>query len=453
MLTKEKRRIQMGIIQICGLGGGGLDQLSVGLYRKISQYDGTVYVRTEDHPVIEELKNEGVVFQSFDHFYTAHDNFQDVYQAIKVELMTLAENADVLYAVPGHPMLAEKSVQLLLTETNAHVEIIGGQSYLDDLFRAIKLDPIDGFSFLDATDIKREDINYHQHLVFCQVYDQMIASDLKLTLMEDLPDTYPVTVVEAAGSASERLETVPLYDLDRAVNLSNLTSVYVEKPDATILSHRFEYIRDVIYRLRAPGGCPWDQKQTHETLRHHLIEEAYELIDAINEEDDEGIIEELGDVLLQVLLHSQIGEDSGYFSIDDVMRVLAEKMIRRHPHVFGDVTVTSEADVVENWQAIKAKEKAHRTSIFDSVPKSASPIVKAEAIIKAIDHLHPKIGKAEKVLAEFYQSEVDKKEQKLGELLFAIVKEARYHKVKSDVALETYNQMIIKQYQETKRER
>ncbi len=438
----------MGMIQICGLGGGDLDQLSVGLYRTLTSFTGTVYARTIDHPVIETLTKEGVTFQSFDDAYTAYDNFQDVYQTIAEQLIHLAKETDILYALPGHPMLAEKTVQLLLTDETVEVKIIGGQSYLDDLFRAVQLDPIDGFSFLDATDLSRRDINYHHHLVFCQVYDQMIASELKLTLMEDLPDDYPVTVVEAAGAASERIETVPLYDLDRAVALSNLTSVYVKKPEETLLSHRFDYIREVIYRLRAPGGCPWDQKQTHESLRHHLIEEAYELIDAINEADDEGIIEELGDVLLQVLLHSQIGEDSGYFSVDDVIRTLSEKMIRRHPHVFGDVTVTSEADVIANWQAIKAKEKLGRESVFDRVPKAASPLVKAEAISKIIIDLGEPATPVDEALIAFRDSSAEAKEHKLGALLFALITEARYDKVKSDVALESYNQALMKQYKD-----
>ena len=436
----------MGMIQICGLGGGDLDQLSVGLYRTLTNYTGTIYARTIDHPVIETLTTEGVTFQSFDEIYTAHDRFEDVYQAIAEQLIHLSKETDILYAVPGHPMLAEKTVQLLLDEDTVEVGIIGGQSYLDDLFRAVKLDPIDGFSFLDATDLRQRDINYHQHLVFCQVYDQMIASELKLTLMEDLPDDYPVTVVEAAGAQTERIETVPLYDLDRAVQLSNLTSVYVKKPEESLLSHRFDYIRQIIYRLRAPGGCPWDQKQTHESLRHHLIEEAYELIDAINAADDDGIIEELGDVLLQVLLHSQIGEDSGYFSVDDVIRTLSEKMIRRHPHVFGDVTISSEADVIANWQAIKAEEKANRQSVFDRIPKSASPLVKAEAMSKVITDLDEPAISVDEALTAFRESDTDQKEHKLGTLIFALITEARYDNIKSDVALESYNQAIMKQY-------
>lgn len=124
-------------------------------------------------------------------------------------------------------------------------------------------------------------------------------------------------------------------------------------------------------------------------------------------------------------------------------------MIRRHPHVFGDVTVSSEADVIENWQAIKAKEKANRQSVFDGVPKSASPLVKAEAISKILADLDGQVPSVDEALKAFRHSDVKDKEQRLGMLLFALVTEARYDKVKSDVALESYNQSIMKQYKDS----
>src|SRR5699024_9385964 len=137
-------------------------------------------------------------------------------------------------------------------------------------------------------------------------------------------------------------------------------------------------LREVIATLRAPGGCPWDRKQTHETLREYAIEEVYELIDAIDEQDDEGIIEELGDVLLQVMLHSQVGEDGGYFMIDDVIKAVTDKMIHRHPHVFGDMEVDSVDQVYKNWDALKQEEKgAQRESVLDGVPKSLPALAKA----------------------------------------------------------------------------
>ena len=173
------------------------------------------------------------------------------------------------------------------------------------------------------------------------------------------------------------------FELDRQMELSNLTSVYVPpvKEDALQYSE-FSKLRQVIAELRGPDGCPWDKKQTHESLKKYLIEEAYELIDSIDEEDDEGMIGELGDVLLQVMLHAQIGEDEGMFTIDDVIEGITAKMVRRHPHVFGDVEVTGEEDVLVNWQKIKEEEKGSEKnvpqSILDGIEKSLPNLLRAE---------------------------------------------------------------------------
>src|SRR5699024_10465720 len=190
----------------------------------------------------------------------------------------------------------------------------------------------EGFQLLDATSFTREQIRYEEHLIFAQVYDHFIASEVKLVLLEDLPEDYPITVVEAAGSQLEKITRIPLVDLDREVEVSNLTTLYIPPVDPQLLDHTFSYLREVIRILRSDEGCAWDKKQTHESLRKYAIEEVYELIAAIHAEDDEAIIEELGDVLLQVMLHSQIGEDAGYFTIEDVMKGLSKKMVHRHPH-------------------------------------------------------------------------------------------------------------------------
>src|SRR5699024_3416424 len=308
-------------IAIVGLGAGSIDQLPLGVYRKLLASNNTIYVRTADHPVVQSLMNEGVSFNSFDSLYKNATEFEAVYEGIVDTLVAEAEKGEtIIYAVPGHPMLAEKTIQLLLKQTAVNVVIEGGQSYLDDLFSSLRIDPIDGFQFLDATGFAREDVNYNQHIIFCQVYDSLIASDLKITLMEDLPYDYEIVMVEAVGTADEVITRLPLEALDREIAVSNLTSVYVPPvQEDHLLHHQFSSLRSVIAKLRGQDGCPWDKKQTHESLRPYAIEEVYELIDAIDREDDEAIIEELGDVLLQVILHSQIGEDSGYFSIDDVI--------------------------------------------------------------------------------------------------------------------------------------
>jgi tetrapyrrole methylase family protein/MazG family protein len=176
--------------------------------------------------------------------------------------------------------------------------------------------------------------------------------------MERYPDEYMVTIVTAAGSKQEEIITVPLFELDRQVKVNNLTSVYIPPvEDENVLFKNFSKLREIISVLRGPEGCPWDKEQTHETLKRYLIEETYEVIEAIDKGDIDHLIEELGDVLLQVMLHAQIGEDEGYFSIADVIEGISEKMVRRHPHVFGSVEVENTDEVLQNWEEIKRQEK------------------------------------------------------------------------------------------------
>lgn len=451
----------MSKIEIIGLGAGEIDQLSLGIYRKLTEDRVPLFVRTEDHPVIASLKAENVHFQGFDTIYQAHDQFEAVYEEIVKELISQAKHHHMIrYAVPGHPMLAERTVQLLLDQTDVKIEVSGGQSFLDDLFTAVRIDPIDGFQFLDATSFERTQIDYTSHLIFCQVYDQMIASDVKLTLLEDLPPEHPVVIVEAAGSEAEQITHLPLVELDQVVQLSNLTSVYVHPIERDALLHQFNRFREVIATLRGPDGCPWDQKQTHESLRQYLIEEAYELIDAIDEEDDNQIIEELGDVFLQVMLHSQIGEDHGYFTIDDVIRSITEKMIRRHPHVFGNVEAADEQAVMENWQAIKAKERGmtQPASQLDRIADSASSLVTADALQKEARKVGfdwqepgPVFEKITEELAEVTQAIADNQaddiEAEFGDLLFSVVNLARHYQVNSDLALNKTNKKFKKRFQ------
>lgn len=139
---------------------------------------------------------------------------------------------------------------------------------------------------------------------------------------------------------------------------------------------------DVIAKLRGPGGCPWDRDQTHQTLKPNMLEEAYEAVDAMDSGDMKHLREELGDVLLQVVLHSQIASENGFFDIEDVAKGIKEKLIYRHPHVFGNVKVSSAAEVLDNWDKLKQEEKKHRKSAMDGISKSQSALMSAQKISK-----------------------------------------------------------------------
>ena len=266
-------------INIIGLGAGDIGQLSLGVYKSLNS-GVPVYLRTKEHPVVSELEKEGLDYHSFDSIYEKHERFEAVYEEICETLLSCQED-ELIYAVPGHPLVAERTVQLLLergNESGVAVEVSGGKSFLDDMFSALRIDPIEGFQLLDATDLKAEEIQLRQHMVIGQVYDSFIASNVKLTFMEKLPYDYEVYIVTAAGSKNERIRKIPLVELDREAELNNLTSVYIPPVKEDVILYKdFSKLRAIIAELRGPNGCPWDLKQTHESLTKYIIEEAYEV--------------------------------------------------------------------------------------------------------------------------------------------------------------------------------
>lgn len=455
----------MAKITVVGLGAGDLEQLPFGIYQMLTEKGAPLFLRTKHHPVVEQLAEQIGHYHSFDDIYEKNIQFEQVYEEITIQLITEArKRGHIIYAVPGHPFVAEKTVQLLVEkhqQGEIEVDIKGGQSFIDAMFTSLEIDPIQGFQFVDALDLQRHQLMYKQHIIICQVYDQMVASEVKLTLMEDLPYDYEVVVIAAAGSQYEEKRKVPLYELDRHVQLNNLTSIYIPPvKDEQILYHQFSVLRSVIAELRGPNGCPWDKEQTHETLKAYLIEECYELLEAIDEKDFDHMIEELGDVMLQIMLHSQIGEDDGLFSIDDVIRELTSKMIRRHPHVFSDIDVENSDEVVTNWEAIKKKEKTEKQpSILDSVAKSLPALSKSYKLQKKA----AKVGfdwpnvkeawlKVREELTEFEDELTSTSrnkreiEKEFGDILFALVNIGRFYDIEPEAALTMTNQKFSKRF-------
>ncbi|MFE3576160.1 nucleoside triphosphate pyrophosphohydrolase [Lysinibacillus sp. NPDC059133] len=451
----------MNTLTVIGLGAGDLNQLQMGVYKKLKAAR-KLYVRTVDHPVLEELSAEGLQFESFDKIYEKHNSFQPVYEEIAEKLVAAAAIEDVMYAVPGHPLVAEQTVQLLIAAADAgkvNLVIEGGQSFLDPIFGALKIDPIEGFQLLDGTSFSMHDINMRQHILIAQVYDTFSASEVKLTLMEKYDDEYPVTVVTAAGSSQEKIVTVPLYELDQSVEVDNLTTVYVppvkSKEDAL---RDWTTFRQIIAVLRGPNGCPWDQKQTHESLKKYLLEEAHEYLAAVDAEDDFAMIEELGDVLLQVFLHAQIGEDQGYFTLEDVLSSISEKMIRRHPHVFGDVSVEDAEGVVANWEVIKAEEKGISDKpLLKEEYRASSALQTAYNYQKRAAKVGfdwPDVEGAWDKFAEEWQefrNEVTKgtnasRLDEFGDVLFTLVNLARFYKLSPEEAMLHANEKFASRF-------
>ena len=218
-----------------------------------------------------------------------------------------------------------------------------------------------------------------------------------------------------------------------------------------------EELIDVVAKLRDPNGCPWDREQTHTSLRPNMLEEAYEAVDAIDENDMAHLREELGDVLLQVLLHSQIASESNEFTLDDVAKELKEKLIHRHPHVFGTAKINNADDVLKTWDKLKSEEKTERKSAMDGLSRSQAALISAQKISKRAVKTGFEWPNEESLydcvmseIEEFKEAEIEKDknhmEEEMGDILFAIVNLARWNKIDAEQALLKANKKFEKRF-------
>ncbi len=429
----------MAII-IAGLGPGSIDDVTRRVWRALETAQ-TVILRTERHPCVPHLPAVQKLI-ACDDLYEKHAAFEAVYDAIVARVIDHARSGDVVYAVPGDPTIGESTTAKLRAAAESvgiGVQILPGISFIEPSLALVGVDGIDGVQLLDALVVgamHHPQINPDYPALISQVYSPAVASDLKLTLMNQYPDEFPVMLIHAAGSADAKVEQLALYEIDRSPHTSHLTSMYL--PALGEMSS-FERFQDIIAHLRAPEGCPWDKEQTHDSLRRYIVEETHEVLDAIDREDWDALAEELGDVLLQVVLHTQIAIDDGEFKMSDVLRAVNQKMIRRHPHVFGDAAADSAAQVVTNWEAIKQREKAERgndapQSLLDSIPVSLAPLSqsyklqhKAGKVGFDWPGIEPVADKLREELAELLTAETpDERLKELGDILFVVVNLGRH---------------------------
>lgn len=451
----------MGQITIVGLGPGSFGLITAETLELIKNADILV-LRTAKHPTIAEIQDMGIKFTSYDHIYNEKATFAEVYHAIACDVVERAQHGEnLVYAVPGSPLVAEKTVFLIrsmATDKKIKVNIIPGMSFLEVLYTRMAIDPIDGLTVIDAADIDKLPANLNTGLIITQVYNSQVASDAKLSLMNYFPDEYPVTFLRALGTPDEEIKTIPLYELDRITTIDHLTSVYVPPYQARARRFTLDPLTNIMARLRSPGGCVWDLEQDHKSLRRYIVEEVYEVLEAIELADGEKLCEELGDLLLQIVFHARIAEESGVFSMQDVIDGVTEKMIRRHPHVFGDITVQDAAEVVMNWDAIKKQEKSgERKSVLDGIPAGLPALMRAYKMqSKAAkvgfdwDTIAPVWGKIEEELSELKEAakggDSTAVENELGDVLFAVVNLARFLHAEPEVALTAANNKFMRRF-------
>lgn len=449
------------MLKIMGLGPGAYEALTIGALKELKN-NKNIYFRTEKHPTVDFLKDEGIKFESYDHAYEKYDSFDDLYKYIAEDLITkIKDDEDLIYAVPGHPLVAEKSVINLIElckENNIQYEVLPAVSFVDAMMEALQVDPIEGVKIIDAFDMKNQILDKRVGTIITQVYNNFIASEVKLRLLEGYEDDTEIIFVRAAGvEGLESIRKIPLYELDWQEDIDYLTSIYIPKDLGN--KKDFQDLLDIIETLRNPGGCPWDREQTHESLKSALLEECYEVIDAIENEDEDALIEELGDVLLQVVFHASIGKEDGYFDIMDVIGGISNKMINRHPHVFGNEEVNTSEQVLVNWDEIKKEEKGIKTLTeeMQNIAKSLPATTRAYKVQKKAkkvgfdwDDVNCAMDKVKEELNEIkevYNCE-DKSiiEGEVGDLLFACINVARFLEVDGELALDKTIKKFIKRF-------
>lgn len=456
------------MIYVIGLGAGSEAHLTTETLDILNKQNKDLYLRTEIHPTVNYLTKNQIEYKSFDYLYKKSESFAEIYEEITDNLIEYAKEKDLVYAVPGNPLVAEKSVFLLIDKAKKHnleIKVFPALSSLEVIYASLKIDPLDGLIITDATNMKPSKIKRGISLMIVQVYAQHIASEVKLALSEIYPDTYPITVVKSAGIENEeRIEEIPLYQLDRLDWIDHLTTVYIDAnrfplPDEDVeVSGNTEIDRlvNIVSYLRSPNGCPWDREQTHSSIKKHIIEEAYEVIEAIELNDMELFKDELGDLLLQVVLQSQIAVESGEFDFEDVAQAIGDKLIRRHPHVFGEKNpdLKDGHDVKNMWEKLKNKEKKDDESVMSGIPRALPSLIRAEKIQRKaasvgfdwadISGVFAKVHEEIAELQEAYKEENKAKiQEELGDLLFSIVNFTRWLKLDPEETLIKANDKFI----------
>ena len=440
----------MSRITIVGLGPGGPGHVTAETLAAIERVaPARRFVRTARHP------SAGLVAgaTSFDDVYEAADAFADVYAEIVDRLVAAAaEQGHVLYAVPGSPLVLERTVALLRGDDRVAIELLPAMSFLDVAWARLGVDPIEaGVRLVDGHEFATAAAGATGALLVAHTHANWVLSDIKLAIDDggrgEL-DATPVVLLQALGTDAEQVIHTTWAEMDRATEADHLTSLYIP---ALGVAAAGGYARFHQLARTLREECPWDVEQTHQSLVPYLIEEAYEVVDAIAALDaddptsDEALIEELGDLLYQVEFHATIAEQEGRFTIADVTAGIHDKLVRRHPHVFatdGPRVEAGDADtVLTNWDAIKRAEKS-RTSVFDGIPSSLPALSYADKVQRkaskvgfdwpTVDGAVPKIAEETQ---ELLAAEGGAVAEEGGDLLFAVVNVLRHLGVDPESAL------------------
>lgn len=446
-----------GRVVVVGLGPAGADLLAAAARAALEEHP-VRFTRTARHPAVDDLAAAGIPLDAFDDRYDAATDLDECYRSIVVTLVEAAgEHGAVAYAVPGNPAVAERTVELLRGASEAgaiELRVVPGISFADAAWARLGVDPLtSGARVVDARALDAAMLELGGPVLVAQCDHPLVLGDVKLALLEHRDPDTNVTVLQRVGLPDEHVVEVELAELDRTVTPDHLTSVYVPAP-ASSPARELVRLLALAERLRGPGGCPWDAEQTHHSLTRYLLEESYEVVEAVEAlpaqapddvtPDDPAyaaLVDELGDLLYQVIFHAVLAEEAGAFDMGDVARGIHDKLVRRHPHVFGDTEADTSAAVMANWEQIKKEEKGVESIVAGITPGLPSLLYAHKLLRKAASvGLEPgdvatSLDRIDTAVAVMRAPDVDDPEAGLGELLAAAVALARALGVDTESAL------------------
>ena len=445
----------MDTIQIIGLGAGSTEDLTVRAYSALSEKI-PAFARTDSHPIVNELR-KNMHIESFDDYFEEYETFDEIYEKMTLKLIEQAKQyGKINYCTAGSPYYGDIVTKKLINEYKSQINtiIIDGMSFLDKCLKLSGYAEYNNIVVLDCLEADEFSFDVNSFNIITQVYDLEIASELKIKLMEIYPEDVNTFIIDVL---EENVKEIPLFMLDQEKNYG--FSTYFCILPIEISKNRVynvNNLRRIVKLLRGPDGCPWDKKQTHHSIRQHVVEEAYEVVDAIDNDDIDNLVEELGDLLFQVVFHAELGSEEGYFNFNDVVTNLCKKMYFRHPHVFGEVKVDNAEEALITWENSKLKEKnlTTYTDNLKNVPKALSTLSRSYKIQKRAAEVgfdwptsEGAILKIKEELLEFIEEynndNIENMEEEFGDLLFALVNFARFEKINPDIALnKTINKFI-----------
>ena len=425
------------MILITGLGPGDIARIPGPVRDILLDPDRTLIIRTVNHPAAAQLaEKREVIF--CDDLYETGGTFEAVYSAIADMVLAAANDGPVVYAVPGGPRMGEFAVRQIV-DRGEDVEVLNAETFVDAILTEVGYDPFDrGLQILNGHELPFP-LVVDKPTIVGHLDRPEVLADVAANLSRVLPENSEVQLVAGLGASDAVTWSGPIGEVD-PVMAGFRTSLWIDTPAGGLAGA----IR-VMERLRRE--CPWDREQTHASLTKHLIEEAFELIEAVAGLEDGDMVgiarveEEVGDVLLQVLFQAAIGAESGGFDIDDVAEVLRQKLVRRHPHVFGDVEVADASEVKTNWDRIKQEEKGGGTkSALDGVPPGMPALHRAAKVQNRVSKSGRMVearglDQVASDLSSLENGSGGDGEKVVGQALFAIVDYSRRMGIDPEIAL------------------